>query len=69
MVLKKEWNSPMCPKLCAFIWNEVVEKTYALLKHVICNTLVLTMLDFTNIFALECDASKIGLGAILMQYG
>ena len=32
-----------------------------------CNTLRLVMLDFSKIFALECDASSKGLGVILMQ--
>ena len=32
-----------------------------------CTTLILAVLGFANPFFLECDASRIGLGAVLTQ--
>ena len=50
-------------------WNEAVKKAFSILKQAMCNTLVLVVPDFSNIFVLECDASRKGLGFILMQEG
>jgi hypothetical protein len=37
------------------------------MKHVMSSCHVLALLDFTQPFVLECDASGIGIGAVLMQ--
>jgi hypothetical protein len=44
-------------------------KVFQALKDVICTTLVLSLLNFNNIFFLECDAFGKGIGVVLMQEG
>ena len=44
-------------------------KTFEHLKEVMCQAPVLATLDFTKIFIVECDASRNGIGVILMQEG
>jgi hypothetical protein len=41
------------------------------MKEVIitCPILILPLLDFSQLFVLECDASWVGIGAVLMQGG
>jgi hypothetical protein len=39
------------------------------LKETTCTTPVLTLTDFTNTFVLECDASRRGIGVVLVQVG
>jgi hypothetical protein len=41
-------------------------KAFEQLKEVMCKALVLTTLDFTKTFIVECDASRNGIGVVLM---
>ena len=50
-----------------FHWNDAVESAFNQLKEAVSHPLVLALLDFTKPFIIECDASGVGLGAILMQ--
>jgi hypothetical protein len=50
----------------AFVWNEVMEITFIVLKEAMCTTPNLVAHDFTNTFLLECDALGRGSGAMLM---
>jgi hypothetical protein len=53
----------------ASIWTPVVDQSFQALKEYICTTLVQAIPKFTKTFVLECDASRRGIGAILMQDG
>jgi hypothetical protein len=53
----------------AFSWTTKANKSFEQLKEVMCKESVLTTLDFTKTFIVECDASGNGIGAVLMQEG
>ena len=50
-----------------FEWPEACEKSFQLLKHKLTSALVLTLLKGTKGFVVYCDASRVGLGCVLMQ--
>jgi hypothetical protein len=51
----------------AFKWNTEVEQALLHLKTAMTRAPVLALPDFSKTFIIECDASRYGLGAILMQ--
>jgi hypothetical protein len=53
----------------SFTWTLAAAQDFQTLKMTMCTTLVLSLLDFTKTFVLECDASWKGIGAVLMQEG
>jgi hypothetical protein len=53
----------------AFSWTQEETKGFEQLKEVMCKSLVLTTPDFTKTFIVECDASRNGIGVVLMQEG
>ena len=53
----------------AFSWNPKETKTFQHIKEVMYQALVLTTLDFTKTFIVECDSSGNKIGVILMQEG
>ena len=53
----------------AFSWTPEATKAFEQLKEVMCKAHVLTTLDFTKTFIVECDASRNGIGVVLMQEG
>jgi hypothetical protein len=54
-------------KFVGFKWNAEQDKAFNLLKDKLCSASVLTLPDFTRAFKVECDASGIGIRAMLMQ--
>ncbi|GJV88246.1 putative reverse transcriptase domain-containing protein [Tanacetum coccineum] len=52
-----------------FNWGEEHEYAFQTLKDKLCNAPVLALLDRSEDFVVYCDASRIGLGCMLMQRG
>ena len=50
-----------------FIWDASCEKAFLAVKHALTNAPVLALPDFLLPFVVVCDASKEGIGAVLLQ--
>jgi hypothetical protein len=53
----------------AFNWREPQENAFQELKKRLMEAPLLVLPDFTKTFEVECDASGIGVGGVLMQDG
>ena len=51
----------------SFVWTSEVAIAFQRLKEAVSCPIVLGLPDFTKLFIMECDASSLGLGAVLMQ--
>ena len=51
----------------SFKWTELTMKAFQDLKHAVTNPPVLALPDFSIPFIIQCDASGLGVGAVLMQ--
>ncbi|KAH0709388.1 hypothetical protein KY284_010815 [Solanum tuberosum] len=56
-------------KKSKFEWSEVCERSFQELKDKLTSSPILTLLECTDGFVVYCDASRIGLGCVLMQHG
>ena len=56
-------------KSVAFNWREPQENAFQELKKRLMEAPLLVLPDFTKTFEVECDASGIGIGGVLMQDG
>ncbi|KAK9032806.1 hypothetical protein V6N11_017849 [Hibiscus sabdariffa] len=64
-------SKPLTPMLKKynFIWTTEAKEAFLSLKEAMCSAPVLALLDFTQSFSLETDASSKGIGAVLTQNG
>jgi hypothetical protein len=52
-----------------FVWSAAQEEAFYILKDKLTHAPLLQLPDFDKMFELECDASGIGLGGVLLQEG
>lgn len=50
-----------------FAWSDDATSAFSALKGVVTSPPMLTLLDFTKSFVVECDASTHGFGVVLIQ--
>ncbi|XP_027156813.1 uncharacterized protein LOC113757952, partial [Coffea eugenioides] len=52
-----------------FVWRDAQVRAFQMLKHQLTHAPLLALPCFDKMFEIECDASGVGIGAVLMQEG
>ena len=71
----KDFSTIACPlneltkKNVPFTWGKAQQHAFDELKRRLTQAPLLVLPDFTKTFEIECDASGIGIGGVLMQNG
>ncbi|XP_074305002.1 putative mitochondrial protein AtMg00860, partial [Silene latifolia] len=68
----KNFNSVVAPiikcmKKGEFHWTESAQQSFEKIKNLMCETPILKLPDFDQLFEVECDASGVGIGAVPIQ--
>lgn len=56
-------------KKYVFSWNEKIKEAFEILKVFVTHPLTLSLPELSKTFTIECNASRFGIGAVLMQEG
>jgi hypothetical protein len=56
-------------KNAKFVWSEKCQANFEELKKILTTAPVLILLDLSKSFSIYCEASRLGLGCVLMQEG
>ncbi|KAK1595928.1 hypothetical protein QYE76_007778 [Lolium multiflorum] len=71
----KDFSTIACPlneltkKNVPFVWGKAQQKAFDELKKRLTEAPLLALPDFSKTFEIECDASGLGIGGVLMQNG
>nr|GEX42090.1 copia protein [Tanacetum cinerariifolium] len=56
-----------CIKNSAFEWTQSAQKAHEQINERLCESPILALQDFNQLFEVECDASGVGIEAVLLQ--